>query len=183
MANISSVNGTLYITAPSITECEEVYKLIRIITNKWAYEFEMYDDFSISEVIDSNPETDNEITMETSFYADGKWSFQNNARLFGKWLQNSDRIDSSPEVCSAIELLSKIKFVLEFEYDEDEPGCKFVATGNLILFHPKNTELRNSKIINDEFESHDLTVKSLMNYRGFDEEYAKEYLEEYYPNS
>ena len=80
MANISSASGKLYITASSVAECEEIYKLINILTDKWSYEFRMYDELTVHEVIDScNEESDDEVTMETSFYADGKWSFQTNA--------------------------------------------------------------------------------------------------------
>lgn len=181
MANISSASGTLYITASSIAECEEVYKLINIITDKWFYKFRTYNELAIYEVIDScDEESDSQVTMETPFYADGRWSFQTNAELFGVWLQNSDKLDSSPKVKSAMDMLSKIKFVLEFVFDEDEPGCGFVGVGNVRLVHLENTDLKDSEVLNTELESHDLTVENLVTYRGFDEDYAKEYLGEDY---
>ena len=181
MANISSASGKLYITASSVVECEEIYKLINILTDKWFYEFRMYDELTVHEVIDScNEESDDEVTMETSFYADGKWSFQTNAELFGVWLQNSDKLDSSPKVKTAIDILSKIKFVLEFEFDEDEPGCGFIGIGNVRLAHLGNTDLKDSEVLDTELESHDLTVENLVAYRGFDEGYAQEYLGEDY---
>ena len=177
MANMSSASGKLYITTLSVTECEEVYKLINIITDKWFYEFRPYGELTIDEVIDScNEESDDEVTMETSFYADGKWSFQTNAELFGVWLQNSDKLDSSPKVKVAIDILSKIKFVLEFQFDEDEPGCGFIGVGNVRLVHLGNTDLKDSEVLDTELESHDLTIENLVAYRGFDEGYAQEYL-------
>ena len=179
MANISSVSGTLYINASSVAECKKVYKLINILTDKWFYEFRTYDELTINEVTDScDEESDSQVTMKTSFYADGKWSFQTNAELFGVWLQNSDKSDPSPKVKAAIDMLSKIKFVLEFKFDEDEPGCGFVGIGNVQLAHLGNTDLKDSKVLNTELESHELTVKNLVTYRGFDEDYAKEYLGE-----
>ena len=179
MANISSASGKLYITASSVAECEEIYKLINILTDKWFYEFNTYDELTINEVIDScNEESDSQVTMETSFYADGKWSFQTNAELFGVWLQNSDKSDPSSKVKTAIDKLSKIKFVLEFKFDEDEPGCGFIGIGNVRLAHLENTNLKDSEVLNTELESHDLTVENLVTYRGFDEDYAKEYLGE-----
>lgn len=181
MANISSANGTLYITALSVAECEEVYKLINIITDKWFYEFRPYGELTINEVVDScNEESNSQVTMKTSFYADGKWSFQTNAELFGVWLQNSDKLDLSSKVKAAIDMLSKIKFVLEFEFDEDEPGCGFVGVGNVRLVHLGNTDLKDSEVLDTELESHDLTVENLVTYRGFDKDYAKEYLGEDY---
>ena len=181
MANMSSASGTLYITASSVAECEEIYKLINIITDKWFYEFRPYGELTINEVIDScNEESNSQVTMETSFYADGKWSFQTNAELFGVWLQNSDKLDPSPKVKTAINMLSKIKFVLEFQFDEDEPGSGFIGVGNVRLVHLGNTDLKDSEVLDSELESHDLTVENLVTYRGFDENYAKEYLEEGY---
>ena len=181
MANISSASGKLYITASSVAECEEIYKLINILTDKWSYEFRMYDELTVHEVIDScNEESDDEVTMETSFYADGKWSFQTNAELFGVWLQNAELIDPTSKVKAAIDMLSKIKFVLEFQFDEDEPGCGFIGVGTVRLAHFENTALSDSKVLDTELESHDLTVENLVAYRGFDEGYAQEYLGEDY---
>lgn len=181
MANISSASGKLYITASSIAECEEIYKFINILTDKWSYEFRMYDELTVHEVIDScNEESDDEVTMETSFYADGKWSFQTNAELFGVWLQNAELIDPTSKVKAAINMLSKIKFVLEFQFDEDEPGCGFIGVGNVRLAHLGNTALSDSKVLDTELESHDLTVENLVAYRGFNEGYAQEYLGEDY---
>lgn len=181
MANVSSASGKLYITASSVTECEEIYKLINILTDKWSYEFRMYDELTVYEVIDScNEESDDEVTMETSFCADGKWSFQTNAELFGVWLQNAELIDPTSKVKTAINMLSKIKFVLEFQFDEDEPGCGFIGIGTVRLAHLGNTALSDSKVLDTELESHDLTVENLVAYRGFDEGYAQEYLGEDY---
>lgn len=185
MANISSVNGILYITAASTMECEKIYKLIKFITNKWVYSFNMYDEFTISEVKVAHSESDDEVTMETPFNGEGRWSFQNNAQSFGVWLGDSIRIHSNPtiEIFEAAKELMSLKFVLEFEYDEDEPGQQFIGVGKTKLFHIANTPLEEMEILEDEFVSHELTVENLVEYRGFDEEYAKEYLEEYYPNS
>lgn len=181
MANISSASGKLYITTSSVTECEEIYKLINILTDKWFYEFSMYDELIVHEVINScNEESDDEVTMETSFYADGKWLFQTNAELFGVWLQNAELIDPTSKVKAAINMLSKIKFVLEFQFDEDEPGCGFIGVGNVRLAHLGNTALSDSKVLDTELESYDLTVENLVAYRGFDEGYAQEYLGEDY---
>lgn len=161
MANISSASGKLYITASSVTECEEIYKLINILTDNWFYEFSMYDELIVHEVINScNEESDDEVTMETPFYADGKWSFQTNAELFGVWLQNAKLIDPTSKVKAAINTLSKIKFVLEFQFDEDEPGCGFIGVGNVRLAHLGNTALSDSKVLDTELESHDLTVET-----------------------
>lgn len=181
MANISSASGKLYITASSVAECEEIYKFINILTDNWFYEFSMYDELIVHEVINScNEESDDEVTMETSFYADGKWSFQTNAELFGVWLQNAELIDPTSKVKAAINMLSKIKFVLEFQFDEDEPGCGFIGVGNVRLAHLENTALSDSKVLDTELESYDLTVENLVAYRGFDEGYAQEYLGEDY---
>lgn len=181
MANISSASGKLYITASSVAECEEIYKLINILTDKWFYEFRMYDELTVYEVIDScNEESDDEVTMETSFYADGKWSFQTNAELFGVWLQNAELRYPTSKDKAAINMLSKIKFVLEFQFDEDEPGCGFIGVGTVRLAHLGNTALSDSKVLGSELESHDLTVENLVAYRGFDESYAQEYLGEDY---
>lgn len=181
MANVSSVHGKLYITASTTAECEEVYKLIDILTDRWAYGFNMYDGLTVYEVIDScNEESDSQVTMETSFYADGKWSFQTNAELFGVWLSTSHFSNPSSKIKAAIDMLSKIKFVLGFEFDEDETGCGFIGIGKVRLFHPGNTALNKSEVLETELESHDLTVENLVNYRGFDEDYAREYLGEDY---
>lgn len=183
MANVSSVDGKLYITASSVEECEEVYKLIEIITDKWGYEFKMYNSFTVSEVIDSHSETASEVTMETPFYAEGRWSFQCNAEEFGRWLQNASEHNQSPKIHSAVEMLTKLRFVLEFEYNEDETGQQFVGVGNLKMVHTENTPLKESEILENEFEAHDLTIGNLVEYRGYDEKSAEEYLDELFDES
>lgn len=176
MANNSSVDGIFYITASSTIECEKIYNLIDILTKNWAYSFNMYDKFTISEVTIAHSESEDEVTMETPFNAEGRWTFQANAQEFGQWLVNFSYPSSNTAINNAIEELSKLKFVLEFEYDEDEPGQGFIGVGKTRLFHTANTPLDVMEILEDEFESHELTVENLVEYRGFDEDYAKNYL-------
>ena len=66
---------------------------------------------------------------------------------------------------------------MEFEYNEDELGEQFVGVGKTKLFHPVGVSLSASEILEDEYETHELTVENLVEYQGFDEEYAKNYLE------
>lgn len=178
MANISSADGTFYITASSTLECEKIYKLIDIISKHWSYSFNMYDELTVSEVTIAHTETDDEVTMETPFNAEGRWTFQSNAQNFGYWLDSSSYPSSDTTIPNAIKELSKFKFVLEFEYDEDEPGQQFVGVGKTRLFHPAGASLSASEILIEEYESYPLTVENLIEYRGFDEYYAKDYLGE-----
>lgn len=178
MANNSSADGTFYITASSTLECEKIYKLIDIISKHWAYSFNMYDEFTISEVTIAHSESEDEVTMETPFNAEGRWTFQNNAQNFGYWLDNSKYPSSDTTIDDAIKELSKLKFVLEFEYDEDETGQQFIGVGKTRLFHPADVSLSASEILEEEYETYELTVENLVEYRGFDEDYAKDYLGE-----
>lgn len=177
MANLADVSGNLTITAETLNDCKEILELIDIITKHWYYSFSTYDEASIVEVTVGQTKDKDKVSIEIPFNASGRWSFQNNASLFGAWLANTKE-EENKDVPEAIRKLKKYSFSLRFEYDEDELGNQFIGEGVTTLVHEGNTPLDNMKVIEDDYHSYELTVENLVNIRGFDEDYAKSYLNE-----
>lgn len=177
MANLSDVSGTLTITSSSLKDCEEVLEFLNIITNHWGYSFDTYDEPSVTEAYTGQTKEKDTVSIEIPFNASGRWSFQENIRLFGVWLATTKE-EQNKDAPDAIRKLQKYPFSLHFEYDEDETGCEFVGEGSATLVHKGNTPLENMEITENDHESHELTVENLVNIRGFDEDYAKSYLGE-----
>lgn len=177
MANLADVSGNLTITAETLEDCKEILEFINIITNHWYYSFSTYDEASIVEVTVGQIKDKDKVSIEIPFNALGRWSFQENINLFGAWLANTKK-ETNEDAPNAIRKLKKYDFTLRFEYDEDETGNEFVGEGTATLVHKGNTPLDSMKVIEDDYHSYELTVENLVNIRGFDEDYAKSYLNE-----
>ena len=162
MANMSKVYGSIVIdtvTGNSYKIAESINK----ITRRWHYNLDLELD---------NVNQDNKHSIELRFNASGRWSFQYNIELLGRWLANTDDED----INEAIEYLIEHDFELLIDYQEIEMGFAFIGVGSGSVTHNRETYLSECKCENSDYTEYYLTVKNLVDILDFDEKYAKEYL-------
>jgi len=164
MANMSDVYGSVVIN--SVTgNVLKIAESINKLTKNWHYNFDL-------EINQEDMNQEDKHSIELGFNASGRWSFQNNIELLGKWLANTDDED----IDEAVNYLIEYDFELLIDYQEIEVGFAFIGTGSGSVTHNAGTYLSECKCENSDYTEYDLTVKNLVDILDFDEEYAREFL-------
>jgi len=173
MANMSSANGTVTVTAEDYLTAKRVAQIVFAISSTWGYGTYVEHDFD---------ETDSEIDLassefSSSFYGDGRWDFLSNIEYLGKWLEESLADAKDPEkLKNDFAWLKKTPFKIEFTYTDEELGCEYIAQGTASIEHKANTPLKDMIFNSGNVESYDFNADNLMNILGYTEDEAQEKL-------
>lgn len=166
MANISNAFGDCTVTAKDSNTAQRVAELLHSLIDSFGY----YTHLNIEDGVQCEEKN----CFECSFYADGRWSFQNNMEMMGTWIRNNEDINNSSET---IKELEKEDSKVSFDYVDEEQGCAFIEDGVSSIHHKANTPIESMDYIPESCERYDYTVENLIEICGYDEEYAKELFE------
>lgn len=133
MANVSDANGLVCISDCSVQDGKRVLQILNKYQSTFYYN-------TCYEYIDSN---DNEV--HASFYANGRWCFENNLEMIGYNLKDCMTEDENNYIKS-------IDFRLTYDYTDCERGYDYYVKGIVELVHEKGTAIEKMIITNESFE-------------------------------
>ena len=172
MANLSNADGTITIKAKST---EAIYNLLlaqNYVESEYEYHTQIRasnsDSLKLKSEIENNSFTNKDglTVFSDSFYAVGRWSFENNINWFMDCLEPDS---SDPEDIKEAKVKAQNEYYhIEFDIKDEEPGCEMLYEATATIEY--NPETKKSNISFDTIQRYDYTRDNLIKV-GFYSEY------------
>lgn len=164
MANLSNADGTITIKAKSTDAIYNLLLVQRYVESKYEYYTDIASSSLGSKELRSDIETnrfinsDNLVVYTDSFYAVGRWSFENNVNWFMGCLEPDS---SDPEDIKEAKLKAQNEYYLiKFEIKDEECGCGVLYEATATIEY--NPETKKSNISYDVIQEYDYTRDNLI---------------------
>lgn len=144
MANVSSADGQLTITAQSEQTVRAIFEgIIRIPEqDKWDYGiYTGYDTANPPRPIKIERKQDVGYVSSFDFWGDGRWAMRHTLESYTSEVAKTLK-DKNPELLARLE---KEEFKIDFNYVDFEFGAQFITDDAVTISHTANTPLENSK--------------------------------------
>lgn len=164
MANLSNADGTITIKAKST---EAIYNLLlaqNYVESEYEYHTQIRasnsDSLKLKSEIENNSFTNKDglTVFSDSFYAVGRWSFENNINWFMDCLEPDS---NDPDDIKEAKLKAQNEYYLiTFEIKDEECGCEMLYEATATIEY--NPETKKSNISYDVIQEYDYTRDNLI---------------------
>lgn len=187
MANISSGYGTATIYAKNLREIAELVYL-QYLGEKRAYYYTTLTEIDeLSYILDSDNNTLNDklmaiceklhintnkisgcsICAEFNLDFSGRWSFSNNIDWFFSDAFNLDhQYKYKDEINQLIDKVKQGTYYVEFNFIEEEGGCRFIQEGNVVI--KWNGKCQEQSIESEEYHAYEYSAENLVRFSFYD---------------
>ena len=172
MANVSSADGAMTITAQSEQAIKDIFDGFLPIAAKehWSYGIYAPEDCGTI-LIEHNPE-DGEYSSKFTFWGEGRWSLQNTLENYPKFIADVLK-EKSPELLAKIE---KEQFEINLQYVDVEIGCCWIADQEIAITHTAGTPLDSSSVDVLSTEDRDWNFGNLREVTGMKDDELIDYV-------
>ena len=171
MANLSNAFGQITIKAKSIEAIKNLIILQKEFEKYSHYETNL-NSFNLNEnqlekdIVENVIQTgDNYFIYEDNFNATGRWSFESNVSWFLNSLEFSK--NDSEEIKKLKEKCQKETYEIDFEINDEEPGCQFIVSAIASIDYDPSQNLKNYTY--DITADYDYTVENLIKLGFYDD--------------
>lgn len=169
MANISDAFGTIDFSAKSIDDIKLLLSLFGLLEG-YQYDTTLQIEDDIEEY---TSEKDGIYTYTCYFNGFGRWAYECNIEYCFEWLKDDCEREKRLE---DYERLKDIYFALRYDFTDVECGCQVFYHAVIDVKHETGESLEDLKPITVSEENYDFTIQNLLEYGGYDYEYALDYL-------
>ena len=170
MANLSSAFGQITIKAKSIEAIKNLIILQKEFEKTSCYEtnlnsFDLNKKQLEKDIVENAIQTDDDYFIyKDNFTATGRWSFESNVSWFLNSLEFLE--NDSEEIRKLKEKCQKEEYEIDFEINDEEPGCQFIVSAIASIDYDPSQNLKDYTY--DITADYDHTVENLIKLGFYD---------------